>query len=201
MAAALAVVGDVFDLFGRPVPELEIVSHYTSAFLQLLVQQRLDFGIDRVRQQVNGDQVRGAIVLLQEIAIDDVGVLFQSELADLFGALPPQVRVQLHAHGLGMELLGSHEDDAAVAGAQVEHLLTRLEAAQVEHLLDDGFRRGIIGREFLGVRVLRRQRGAAEHCKQAKSWHNSYVSRTVDNLPPSRSTRTTSFSTQLWKSL
>jgi len=41
VAAAFAVVGDVFDLFGRPVPELEIVSHYASAFFQFLIQQRL----------------------------------------------------------------------------------------------------------------------------------------------------------------
>src|SRR5208283_1169074 len=44
-----------------------------------------------------------------------------------------------------------------------------------------------------GVRVLRRQRGATEHCKQAKSWHNSYVSRTVNNLPPSRTAGTATF--------
>jgi len=97
--SALAVVGDVFDPFGRPVPEFEIVSHYSSAFFQLLVQQRLDFGIDRVGQEVDGDQVRGAVVLPEEIAIDDVGVLFQSELADFVAALPPQVRVQFDAHG------------------------------------------------------------------------------------------------------
>ena len=92
-----------------------------------------------------------------------------------------------------MELLGSHDDDAAVAGAQVEHLLARLEAAELEHLLDDDLRRRIVGRELLGVRVLRRQRGATEHCKQPESWHNPYVSRTVNNLPPCQTASTITF--------
>src|ERR1019366_4708201 len=30
--------------------------------------------------------------------------------------------------------------------------------------------------------------GATEHCKQPKSWHNCYVSRTLNNLPPCRTT-------------
>ena len=66
--------------------------------------------------------------------------------------------------GLGVELLRRHDDDAAVAAAQVEHLLAGLEAAELQHLLDDGLRRGVIGRQFLDILA---RRGHAK-CEQDK---------------------------------
>ena len=87
-----------------------------------------------------------------------------------------------------MELLRRHEDDPAVARAQIVHFFAGLESAKLQHLLDDGFGSRVIRRE-LGIRLgLRRQRGAAQRCQQKGHSH------------PIAST-TLGFSTVLWKSL
>ena len=70
---------------------------------------------DRVRQQVDGHQIGGTVVLLQQVAVDDVGVLLQPELEDPRRALLAQVLVQFHADRFGMKFLRGHDDDAAVA--------------------------------------------------------------------------------------
>ena len=45
---------------------------------------------------------------------------------------------------------------------QVEHLLAGLESAELEHLLDDGLGRRIVGRELFRVAGLRVDRQAPE---------------------------------------
>src|ERR1035441_10230431 len=79
-------------------------------------------------------QIRGTVILLQNIAIDDLRGFFQTELADALQALPAQIFVQLHADGVRVELLGCRDDDASVAAAQIEHLFAWFEPAQFQHL-------------------------------------------------------------------
>src|ERR1017187_6416549 len=103
VTSPFAVVGDVLHLVRRPVLEFEIVRHHPGAFLQLLIEHRLNF-VDEARQQINRDQVRGTVVLLQQIPVDDMRVLFQVQFQDLVGAQLAQVLVQFHADAIGVEL-------------------------------------------------------------------------------------------------
>ena len=50
--------------------------------------------------------------------------------------------------------LRGHDDDPAVAAAQVEHLLARLQAAELQHLLDDGLGRRVVRRQLLDLCLL-----------------------------------------------
>ena len=56
-----------------------------------------------------------------------------------------------------MKFLGGHDDDAAVARAEIEHLLAGFQPAQLEHLFDDRFGRRIIRGEFIALAALRGQ--------------------------------------------
>ena len=79
MTAPFAVIRDILDLFGGPVLEFEIVRHDAGAFFQLPVQNGLHLIVDRFREQVNGDQIGGTIVLFQQVAVQNVGVFLQPE--------------------------------------------------------------------------------------------------------------------------
>ncbi len=95
---------------------------------------------------------------------------FQAQGLDALRALLIQRVVQFHAGGVGLIFARGHDDDAAVARAQVVHLLARLQFAQLQHLIDDGLRRREIRRD-LGVLgslgfILRPQRRASKRASR-----------------------------------
>ena len=122
--------------------------HHSRPFLQLLLQHRADLFIGGGKQ-INGDQIRRADVLLEKVTMDDAGDLLQAQTLDLFRALAHQFRIEFDACGIGVEPLRGHDHDAPVAAAKVEHFFARLKFAELQHPLDDGFRRRIIGSQLL----------------------------------------------------
>src|ERR1017187_5631704 len=159
VTSPFAVVGDILHLVRRPVLEFEIVRHHPGAFLQLLIEHRLNF-VDKPRQQINRDQVPGTVVLLQQIPVDDVRVLFQVQFQDLVRAQLAQILVQFHPDRVRMELLRGHDHDAPVARPEIVHLLPSLQAAELQHLLYDGFRSRVVWRQLLGAASLCRRQSS-----------------------------------------
>src|SRR5579864_1469538 len=107
VAAALAIVLDGDLLFGRPLPEGEIVRDQTRAFLELFFEQRADL-IVRNREQINGEEVGGAIVLLENVAMDDARRLLQAESTNLLHALAVEIVRHFNASSICVILLGCH---------------------------------------------------------------------------------------------
>src|SRR5215469_14241872 len=78
VTAALSIVGYVFHLFRGPITEFEVVRNDARPLLQLAVEQRLDLGVHCLRQQIDGYDVGRTVALLEEVALDDVGGLFET---------------------------------------------------------------------------------------------------------------------------
>ena len=113
--------------------------------------------MDQSGQEVNRNQVGGTIVLLEEIAIDDVRILFQVKLANSVEAALAEIFIDLDSNGVGVELLRGHNHDPAVARPEIVNFFAGFKAAELQHLVDDGLRSRVIGRQGFGVLRLRRQ--------------------------------------------
>src|SRR5579863_1802129 len=74
--------------------------------------------------------------------------------------------VEFDSGGVGLVLARGHDDDTAVARAEVVHLLPGLKPAQLEHLIDDGLGCGEIRREFFAGLVLGAQRKGQQGRKE-----------------------------------
>jgi hypothetical protein len=81
VAAALTVVVDVLDLFRSPGGELEIVGHDPGSFLQLFFENRAELVVS-YGKKIHRDQIGGSVILLQEIAMDDMGGRREAESLD-----------------------------------------------------------------------------------------------------------------------
>ena len=136
--------------------ELEIVGDDAGAFLELLFEDGGHLLVGG-RKKVDGQQVGGAVILFEEVAVDDAGGLVQAQFVDLLGALLVQILIHLDAGGVGVEFLRRHDYDTAVAAAEVEHLFAGFEFAQLQHFGDDGFGRRVIGRQLFDIGFLGRE--------------------------------------------
>src|SRR5215475_11348900 len=130
VASAFSIVGDRYSLYRRPAADDEVVRDDAGAFLQLAIENGLHLDV-RFRQQVNGNQIGRGVILLEHVTLDDAGVL-QSELADFRGARLHKIVVEFDTDGIGPVLARGHDDDTPVTAAEVEHLLTGLEPAELE---------------------------------------------------------------------
>src|SRR5271170_215090 len=86
VAAPLAVVVDVLDLYGRPLRKLEIMTDNAGTLLELLVENRTQLVI-RHREQIDRQEIRGGVVLLQEVAVNYARRGGQSQGLDAVHAL------------------------------------------------------------------------------------------------------------------
>ena len=82
--------------------------------------------------------------------------------------------VQFHSSRVGLVFLSRHDHDAAVARTQVEHLLAGFKAAQLQHLIDDDLRRGIVRRKLIVFRLLPSYQNQAENGKSDKNGGTSH---------------------------
>src|SRR5579863_190676 len=106
--------------------------------------------------------------------MDDPRGCGKAQGLDLLHALLIEGVVELDTGRVGLEFLRGDDDDAAVSRAQVEHFLAGLKATQPEHLFDDDFRRGIVGRKLFSGFVLREYRQRKE-AKTENSHHVQYT--------------------------
>ena len=134
--------------------------HDTRALFQLRVENgaQLQIGFGK---QVDSQQIGGRVVLFEDVAVDDVGRLLQTQPADLCGAGFDEVGIQLDTGGKSAIALRGHDHDAAIAAAEVVHALAGFEPAELEHALDDAFGSGIVGRELFPGGWLR-ERGTGD---------------------------------------
>src|SRR4051812_5082458 len=81
-----------------------------------------------------------------------------------------------------MILLSRHDYDAAVAAAEVEHLLARFHLPEMKHLVDDGFGSRIVRGEFFRrLPLLGRQAGGRQQQQSTGSIAHTDSSSTVPN--------------------
>jgi len=168
VATAFAVVVDVYDLLRLPRAEFKIVGDNSRAFLQLLFENRRDLVIADGKQ-IDSDQIGGGVVLLQQVAVDNVRGGRKFEIADFIRALAGEGVIQFDAGRVGLILSRRRDDKAPIAGSQIEHFLACFQPAELQHFVDDNFGSRIIGREFIGSCLLglneqgwcKKQNGAA----------------------------------------
>ncbi len=72
----------------------------------------------------------------------------QAQGLDALRALLIEGVVEFHAGGVGLIFARGHDDDAAVARAQVVHFFAGLQFAQLQHFIDNDLRRREIWRDF-----------------------------------------------------
>src|ERR1700722_1617072 len=98
VASAFAVIRDG-DLFvGLPAADGEIVGDDPRSLFQARVEDgpQLEIGFG---EQVDGNYVGGRIILLEDIAVNDVRGLVKAQLVDSRGAGLNQVGIELDARG------------------------------------------------------------------------------------------------------
>ena len=176
--------------------EIEILSHNACALLQLPIEEWLNFVINGIGEQVDGDEIGGTVILFEQVAIDDARVFVQTELEDFGRALLAEVLIEFDADSVGVEFLRCDDHNAPIAGAEIVHLLTGLQAAELEHFIDDGLWGWVVWREFFGVAGLGPQDKATDGKKQTDFPHDfpqSYLK--AQYKGPAI------FSTQMWKIL
>ena len=83
--------------------------------------------------------------------MDDPGRGRQTEGLDAVHALLEKRVVEFDAGRVCLVFPRRHDDDSPVAGAEVEHLLSGFQAAQLQHFVDDDLGSRIIWREFLDL--------------------------------------------------
>lgn len=86
VAAALAVVFHDFGFVGPPAADFKVVGDNAGTFFQLLFEYRAEFVIG-YRQEIDGDEIGGGVVLLQEVAVNDARFFRKAHAADLFRTL------------------------------------------------------------------------------------------------------------------
>ena len=87
--------------------------------------------------------------------MDDAGSGGKAQGLDFFHALFEERVVELDSGTVGLEFFSGHDNDAAIAGTQIEHFFAGLETAELQHLFDDDFRSGVIRGQLLGLLILR----------------------------------------------
>jgi len=96
VTAAFPIILDRLDLFRFPVFEFEIVRDDSRSLPELFVEDGANLVV-REREQVDRDQVGRAVVLLRDVAVDNLGGFLQTKTLDFVHALVIQVLVQLDA--------------------------------------------------------------------------------------------------------
>src|SRR6185437_9689593 len=86
-AAAFAVIRDDIYFFWRPVLELKVMRDDAGSFFELAVEQGLHLVIDGIWHEIDSDEIGRAVVLLEEVAINNVRGLFQLEVLNALRAL------------------------------------------------------------------------------------------------------------------
>ena len=113
--------------------------------------------------------IGGGVVLLQDVAVNDVRGLLQTELADLRRARLHQIVIEFDSGGIGMIFLRRHDHDAAIAAAEIEHLFAGFELDQIQHPLDDAFGSRIVRGEFFACGLLTPAAGRTAHRRVPRS--------------------------------
>src|ERR1700691_3659311 len=123
---------------------------HSCAVFQILFQVRTQQLVG-VGGQVEGNNVSGAQVDIQEIPVDHLCVIIQTQPANArVGAIYQIVR-NLNAHGFGLEPANGGEQNAPVAAAQIVEFLAGLQIGQLQHAIDDFLGRNNVRRQTVGV--------------------------------------------------
>src|SRR5580698_8527608 len=159
VASAFAVVGDGDLFIGLPAADWEIVGDDPRSLFQARVEDgtQLEIGFG---EQVDGNYVGGRIVLLQDIAVNDVRGFVEAELVDSRGAGLNQVGIEFDARGNSAIFPGGHDHDAAIPAAEVEHFFAGFKLDQIEHPFHDALGGRIVRGELFAGGLLSEQRAA-----------------------------------------
>jgi len=83
-----------------------------------------------------------AQIVLKQVGLDELGFPGQSFLAGQRFRLPHKVGVDLDACGANAKSLAGCDDDAAVARAEIDQNVRRLDVSEIQHGVHHVWRRG-----------------------------------------------------------
>ena len=132
-----------------PAADRELVRDHARAGLQVLLQVGLQ-PLVGTGQEEHRHHVGRAEVHAQGAAFDHADPVSRPSVLICSHGLPAKIRLDLHTHAAGAELLRGRDHDAAVAAAQIVDHVARLDAAGLQHPFHDDLGRGNVGRQILG---------------------------------------------------